>query len=143
VLYRIATEADYPAILQFIEATDYFDPPPHYGGHWVIAESEGAIRACIWFFAEPPYAYVDYWAGKGVAAGAVAMIAEGVMRGLGVRRATGVIQTGNAASLITMMKRLRPSSDGQTYYLFTKDFDHGKTESRADNDCTVQGHVGE
>jgi hypothetical protein len=126
--YRRGESKDMPAILAFLDRVDYFDAPPHEGGHWLVAEEDGNIVATIWFFYEPPYAFVDYWAGKGLAAMLVAQLAELILRHLGVKRVLGVVQLENARALNTSVKRLGANSDGHAYYLMHKDIDNGTAE---------------
>jgi hypothetical protein len=127
--YRLGTPDDYAAILAFLDRTAYFDVPPHEGGHWVIAEEDGTIRATIWFFHEAPYAYVDYWAGKGTDAALVAYLAQLIMARLGVRRVLGVVQLDNTPAINTAVKRLGADSDGHAYYLMHKDLFDGTAKN--------------
>ena len=65
--YRAAEPADFPEIVEFLDTKQYFCPvnPDSIGGHWVVAEQDGKIRGTVWYFAEPPNCYVDYWAADG------------------------------------------------------------------------------
>lgn len=121
MVYRIANDTDFPTIKAFLDRFDYFESPRHWGGHWIIAEELGELRATFWFMAEPPYAYVDYWAGNGVPAIGVARVAERIMQALGVKHAHGMVGVDNECAQITAIKRLDATSTGRAYYTFSKE----------------------
>jgi len=99
--YRLATPLDWPAILAFWhERGSIFPPqdPSTLGGHWLIAVTEdGAVHGTLWYFAEPPHAFVDFWGANGgrTAARLGAIFEQRVMREQGIRYAHGLIFSEN------------------------------------------------
>jgi hypothetical protein len=100
VQYRFATVLDWPAIAAFLRDTNYFIPQDltTIGGHWLIATTDdGVVHGTLWYFAEPPQAFVDFWAAKGPRTAArLGVLFERAMRTLGARYAHGMIFCSNS-----------------------------------------------
>ena len=65
MLYRSGKLEDLPEITKLVSQSNYYLPTDAsaIGGQWVVAETEDTheIVGVVWFFAQPPQAYVDYY----------------------------------------------------------------------------------
>lgn len=98
--YRVGTVEDWPKIVQFLNDLEYFMPvdPGDIGGRWFIAEQDGEIKATLWFFGDPPNAYIDYFAASSpmVAARLMAQT-EAVLKAHGIRYVRATVPKDNRA----------------------------------------------
>lgn len=65
MIYRAATEEDWPKIAQFLADTKYFLPvdPSTLGGQWLLAINDSnKVQGTLWYFHMKPHAFIDYWA---------------------------------------------------------------------------------
>ena len=142
--YRLAGPQDHAAIAAYIADAEYFGPidPDTLGGHWIIAEHDDEIRGTIWFFAEPPNAYVDYWCGKSIVAAKLGQLAEHYMAQNNVRYVRGNIQMQNTPAAHMATGRYTNMAAHFPYYLVYKDLASGQTENDASDDDTGSGSTG-
>jgi len=104
--YREGTIRDLPAITELICKGDYYQPmnAAQIGGQWIVAEFEGRIVGAVWWFEQPPCAYVDYlyvkpkWRGTPVGARLVANLIT-VLRSRGIHYVRGVVVKNNDDSI--------------------------------------------
>jgi hypothetical protein len=133
---RLGGEADYPQIEEFIEKRQYFQTLDckKLGGTWILAFSDsGELRATLWFFMEPPHAYIDYWAGSGQALAALSLLAEALLVEKGIRYVRGVIGYDNTNAQRYAGTGLGMLNDGYPYALVYKEIAHGAADLDADS----------
>ena len=138
MLYKIATPDNFPAIKKFVDATGYFWPvePEKIGGHWLIAIHKNKICGTVWFFGEPPHAYVDYWVGRNVIATRLGAQLEDIFKKAKVKFVRGMIHTTNLPA-IKLAMGLGMKGDGP-YVSMYKDIDDGREENRTDNNNSAE-----
>ena len=141
---RLGGEADWPAIAEFIEKTGYYDKPDCslLGGHWLIATSNGKIRATLWFFAEAPHAYVDYLAGNGKCLAGLCLLSEAFLADRGIRYVRGVISQDNDNALRWASEGVGMSYD-RDYTLVWKELVHGTADDDLYNGDSSRQRAGE
>lgn len=65
MLYRSGKPEDLLAITKLVSQGDYYMPTDAtaVGGQWIVAETEDTqeIVGVVWFFTQPPQAYIDYY----------------------------------------------------------------------------------
>ena len=59
--YELATEKDWPQIIEMVSEKHYVPEPYSLGGHWLVAKNGEKIYGTIWFFMEMPHVFIDYW----------------------------------------------------------------------------------
>jgi len=103
VMIGAAKIADWPEITQFLSDTHYFMPIDieTLGGQWLVAKSDkGDLLGTIWFFAQPPHLFVDFWSASGpCAAGELGVRLEQFMRKHKIRYVHGMIACENTPAM--------------------------------------------
>jgi RimJ/RimL family protein N-acetyltransferase len=126
---RVAKVADWPEIERLIEETGYFNPLDcaTLGGQWLVAVRDEIIIGAIWWFEGQTHAYIDYWAGKGIYAGAAlgAQLNE-LLKRRGVRHVHAVISANNERAVRTALK-LGMGTTTTPYYNVWKELPSGSS----------------
>lgn len=94
-----AKVTDWPNVTQFLADTHYFMPIDleSLGGQWLVAKNDNdELLGTIWFFAQPPHLFVDFWAAKSPRAAAkLGIMLEQFMKDNSIRYAHGMISCHN------------------------------------------------
>lgn len=134
--YRLAEIKDWPYIVEFLGSTSYFFPVEPYklGGHWLLAMSEGRIVGTLWFFAEPPQAFLGYWTARYPRVAArLALVLERHLIDNGVQYVHGMVADGNENARRFMVKGLGCQS-AYPYYEIFKEIGNGADADAANHD---------
>ena len=142
--YRMAEPVDFPAIMEYLDSTKYFNPvnPFDVGGHWIIAELDGEVRGTVWCFAEPPNCFVDYWSASGpVVATKMLWCLNQFCVTNKVTRVHGIIASDNLPAL-NMATNGYDALAAAPYHRIYKELVNGAENNRTEDHNTVGGRSG-
>ena len=128
--YRVGTVADYHQIKKLVDDTGYYNPifPSMAGGHWVVAENEGTIHACVWCMIEKPNAYMDYWVGTGRTALKLMVKLEAGLRQIGITLVRAMIHDSNTSEIRMAIDALG-ASGATGYAIIAKELRNGNEDN--------------
>jgi len=143
--YRYATLLDFPALTEFINSTEYFNPmnPLELGGHWIIAIKDGEVHGTVWFFGAPPHMYVDYWAASHPRIAIKLMnCLETQCKASGFRYVHGIIASDNDDALRLMTEAHGALAAGSYHRVYKEIELHGQQEDGKHSNHTAAERAG-
>lgn len=145
MIYRFGSHADWVHIAEYVNAKGYFVTlkPQDIGGVWLLAVDKGGkIKGTLWYFTQPPQAYIDYWTAESpIVAKKLGQFAETAFKIERVEYVRGMVAGHNTAAIRMAVGHFGMQADTTPYYVVYKEIPSGP-RINTDNHNTGTKRVG-